>query len=282
MNSANGDFVAFVSALEPYLSDLVVIGGWAHRLFRFHEWAQATAFEPLTTDDTDVLAPLRLKPRGKDLHALLTESGFDVQLSGETPPVTKYYRRGDSSAFHLEFVAERKGGRSRRDGGQNTSQEVLGVTVQKLAYVELLGWEPWTLEVDSAHGFPVKERAARVTVANPVPYLAQKALVFPRQDRARDKQAKDILYIHDTLLMMSARLGDLATAWGRLCQDTQPAWVVDLRKIRESEFSVATDRLRRAELIARASGRPNPPNAEQIRQVCRLGLKRVFGLRGEA
>ncbi len=91
MESADADLVRALGALRPCLPDLVLVGGSAHRLFRFHPWAAPGEFQPLTTEDTDLLAPLRLKRRGRSLHELLIDAGFEVRLSGEIPPTTKYY-----------------------------------------------------------------------------------------------------------------------------------------------------------------------------------------------
>jgi hypothetical protein len=47
------DFVAFarlVDALRPWLGHLVIVGGWAHRLHRFHPLATAPAYLALTSD----------------------------------------------------------------------------------------------------------------------------------------------------------------------------------------------------------------------------------------
>ncbi len=276
MDSTDADLVQALTALRRYLTDLVLVGGWAHRLFRFHPWASPGGFEPLTTDDTDLLAPLRIEDRGRSLHDLLVEGGFEPRLSGEIPATTKYYPRNAESAFHVEFIADRPGSRARRDGTTDAARVVSGVTVQKLPYTRLLHLDPWPLGLTTERGFPVVDEAIEVRVANPVTYLAQKVLVFSRSDRSREKQAKDVLYMHDTLLLMSAKLADLEGAWGTLCQTVHPAWVRDLRQTRDQEFEKVTDRLRRAAILARASGRADPPDAELIRQVCQLGLGRVF------
>ena len=46
-------FARLVLALRPYLGDLVLIGGWAQRLFRLHPWAQPVEFPPLLTQDVE-------------------------------------------------------------------------------------------------------------------------------------------------------------------------------------------------------------------------------------
>lgn len=51
-------FAQLVDAIGPYLGRIVIVGGWAHRLFRNHALAQAVPYAPLMTRDTDVAIPL--------------------------------------------------------------------------------------------------------------------------------------------------------------------------------------------------------------------------------
>jgi hypothetical protein len=45
--------VQLIGALDPWLEDLVIIGGWSYRLYRFHPMAQQLAY-PVITLDTDI------------------------------------------------------------------------------------------------------------------------------------------------------------------------------------------------------------------------------------
>src|SRR5205814_8763037 len=84
-------FSLAVEALEPYLKDLVFVGGWAHYLYTLRPEASPLAFEPLRTEDADVAAPPKL-PKGKQSIAeRLTKAGFQERLSSEhTPPISEY------------------------------------------------------------------------------------------------------------------------------------------------------------------------------------------------
>jgi hypothetical protein len=62
-DGVTADFERLVDALEPYLPEVVVVGGWAHRLFPRHPLAGSPGFVPLMTDDADVAVPLRLRRR---------------------------------------------------------------------------------------------------------------------------------------------------------------------------------------------------------------------------
>jgi hypothetical protein len=79
-----------IGALRPWLEHLVVIGGWAHQLFRYHPHAKRPAYEPLHTRDADV-AFASSTPLSGDISAALQSAGFRKELRGEhTPPVTLY------------------------------------------------------------------------------------------------------------------------------------------------------------------------------------------------
>jgi len=69
--NANPEFTSFarlVESLSPWLDQVVVIGGWAHRLHRFHPAAQALDYAPLQTLDADVALPTRFRVAGQELY----------------------------------------------------------------------------------------------------------------------------------------------------------------------------------------------------------------------
>lgn len=47
-------FSRLAVALDPWLDQVVIVGGWAHRLYRLHPFAQKLDFAPLMTFDADV------------------------------------------------------------------------------------------------------------------------------------------------------------------------------------------------------------------------------------
>src|ERR1035437_7689262 len=71
---------------------MVIIGGWAHRLYRLHHFAQPLDYEPLATFDTDVAVPVELPRRGEDIRERLVANGFTEELLGETRPPVIHYR----------------------------------------------------------------------------------------------------------------------------------------------------------------------------------------------
>jgi hypothetical protein len=78
-------FACAVEALEPYLGDLVFVGGWAHYLCTLRPEASPLAFEPLRTEDADVAAPARLARGKQTIAQCLTKAGFREHFSTPSP-----------------------------------------------------------------------------------------------------------------------------------------------------------------------------------------------------
>jgi len=101
--------------------------------------------------------------------------------------------------------------------------------------------------------------------------------VLVLNERKHGKQSKDVLYIHDTLLMFSAALGKFQVSARLVAQELHPKWLRTFDERRRGLFANVDDRLRGAARIALESGRAHPPSAEQVRLLCQQGLERVFG-----
>jgi len=269
------DFVRVVTTLRPYLDQLVVVGAWCHRLLRFHARATAPGFPPLMTEDADVATPERLRPSARSLDALLVDGGFTPRLSGEGPrPISRYVPVDDPTGLYVEFIAPLRGSGYNRKGELDDILAVAGISAQKLRYVELLLFEPWTLRLTGQIGFPVVGEELPILVANPASYLAQKVLSLHRR-RSGPKRPKDALYIHDTLMMFGAELGTLRDDAARVLQLLPPATRREFQVLRTSLFQNSA-LLVEAAMIAKATGRANPPTSERLAIVCTTGLAQVF------
>lgn len=111
-----GSFARLVEALRPWLGHLVVVGGWAHRLYRFHPLATALEYPPSRTLDADIAFAVNARLDG-DLRAALRDADFKERLSGEHTPPIAHYRLGDEEdAFYAEFLTPLLGDGLRRDG----------------------------------------------------------------------------------------------------------------------------------------------------------------------
>lgn len=48
------NFARLIEAIGPWLPHIVIVGGWAHRLHRFHPLATVHDYQPLRTVDVDL------------------------------------------------------------------------------------------------------------------------------------------------------------------------------------------------------------------------------------
>lgn len=260
-------FARLIHALRPYRGDLVLIGGWAHRLSRLHPLAQPVNFLPLFTQDVDLAIAKGVAPGEEDLRNLLLEAGFTERLLGEDqPPITRY-QLGEEGAFYVEFVAPLIG---RPRGATST---VAGVTAQRLRYLDILLIAPWTIRLTEPQ-YPVGAKAVEVRIANATSYVAQKLLVLGRRPPA--DRAKDVLYLHDTLVTFGRALEDLQGIWtesmsGALHANARRAIRATARQLSSPAFGS----VRAAARVAGEAGRPLSP--EEIAEVSRAGLAAIFG-----
>src|ERR1700692_1836674 len=85
-------FSKFIIALEPWLGEVVLVGGWAHRLYRLDPRARKLDYLPLTTLDGDVAVPPKLKKEESTVRKRLLKAGFEEEFIGEDrPPATHYH-----------------------------------------------------------------------------------------------------------------------------------------------------------------------------------------------
>ena len=123
-------FAQLVDALGPYLDSVVIVGGWAHRLFRSHPLAQALSYTPLMTRDADVALPAGIAVDKENLRDRLLSHGFHEEFLGDDRPPVTHYQLGDTDAgFYAEFLTPLIGGEFRRDvvgGREGTSASATG------------------------------------------------------------------------------------------------------------------------------------------------------------
>lgn len=275
MSDATRDLAAFarmVEALEPYLADLVFVGGWAHFLYTLRPEAAPIAFTPLTTQDVDVAAPLRLAPREQSIAQCLIAEGFEQRLSGDhVPPVSDYALGDEETGFYVEFLAPLEGGEVKRGGRQDATTRVGGVTAQKLRHLEILLSAPWQVSISREAGFPVS-RPTAIRIPNPAAYIVQKVLVLRK--RKPNKLAKDVLYLHDTFAVFSDSLPRVKACWDALHREMHPNHVRSFEKLSRDLVAEVTDLIRGAALIA--TGRPRPPTPEILLAGLRRGFAAAF------
>lgn len=264
------DFERLAAALKPWLKELVIVGGWAHRLHHEHPLAQVPAYAPLRTRDADVAFGAKLRLTGR-IAGALADAGFrEVLSSDETPAVAQYHLGADDQGFYAEFLTPLAGGGTKRDGSADATERRAGIIAQKLRHLEILLVAPWKVSVGGA-GSKRLPAALDVRVANPASFVAQKLLIHG--DRVPKKRAQDVLYIHDTIQLFGGSLRELNALWRAQVVSTLTR--NQRKRIHEMQrrmFSSVTDVIRDAVLIpVDRSVRP-----EELRGVCEEGLTTIL------
>jgi hypothetical protein len=151
-------FSKFIAALEPWLEQVVLVGRWAHRLYRLDARARKLDYPALTTLDGDIAVPPKLKKEEPTVRKRLLEAGFEEEFVGDDrPPATHYhYRKG--GGFYAEFLAPLEGSEYDRIGKRKATKEVGGVSSQLLRYIEILLIAPWKVELSdkNQYALPLK------------------------------------------------------------------------------------------------------------------------------
>lgn len=258
-------FAKLIEALAPWSHQLVFVGGWAHRLYRYHPRAEVPGYQPLATLDVDV-AFAQSEQLDGNLQACLREAGFEQQLTGEhRPPVSRYVLGDDApGGFYAEFLTPLIGREFTRDGEPLATTEKAGITAQRLRYLELLLQSPWTVTLDAAWGVasPLELR-----IPNPVSFIVQKLLIH--DDRAHGKDAQDLLYIHDTLELFAPELDELASIWREQVRHAMhEKWVRKLGQTIEAVFGKSNDKIRDAAAIPQ----DRDLDPERMRAMCHAAL----------
>lgn len=268
------DFAAFarlLDALRPWLRHLVIIGGWAHRLHRFHESATPPVYKPIQTKDADIAFSLSAPLEG-DISAALKAADFHLEFSGDfVPPISEYRLGDEKDGFFAEFLVPLNGSGVKRDGQTDATAAKAGVTAQKLRYLQLLLESTWTVRITPQIGIPVQSNTD-VSLPNPVSFIAQKLLI--QKKRPTGKKAQDVLYIHDTLELFGGDLSGLRELWREKVRPTLPERTAKtVERLQREYFTDVTDVIRNAARIPQ--DRVLLP--ERVQATCAYGLEEIFG-----
>jgi hypothetical protein len=264
-------FSKFIVALEPWLSEAVLVGGWAHRLYRLDPRARKLNYLPLTTLDGDVAVPLTLKEQKSTVRQRLLEAGFQEEFVGEDHPPATHYYYGKGGGFYAEFLAPLVGSEHDRHGKRKATMEVGGVSSQLLRYIEILLVSPWRVDLSMESGFPLTPKRT-VQIANPASFLAQKILIH--DERGHNDKAKDLLYMHDTVDVFSEVLKELRQIFRKdIVPRLHPRRVAELEQAADRLFGKVDDPIREASLIS--NGRT--VNPQRLAETAQAGLEEIFG-----
>jgi hypothetical protein len=273
MSEANPEleaFSKFVDALAPWLGEVVLIGGWAHRLYRIHPLARKLDYLPLTTLDGDVAVPPRLKAQEATVRQRLLDAGFEEEFVGEDQPPSTHYHYGKGGGFYAEFLTPLVGSEYDRRGRRKATKEVGGISSQLLRYIEILMLSPWKVELGKENGYPFSAKR-NVRIANPASFLVQKILIHGK--RNYKDRAKDLLYIHDTIEVFSESLEELQTIYQNdVAPQLHPRRRAEIEGAAGKLFGKVDDMIREAAPMA--AGRKVSP--ERLAETSRAGLKEIF------
>ncbi len=262
-------FARLVTALRPWLGQLVVVGGWAHRLHRFHHSATPPDHLPLRTRDAD-LAFWPDETLAGDVRTALTDAGFIEQLFGDdTPPATHYGLGEEDGGFYAELLTPLVGSEIKR-GKRDATVRTARITAQKLRYLDLLLRKPWSVRVGPERAVPIAADV-ELFVANPTSFIVQKLLIH--SDRPPHKKAQDILYIHDTLQLFGGSLTELRRLW---LEEVRPGiakpWARKVETTARALSADVTDTIRDAARIPQ--DRQLAP--ENVQRACAYGLGEIL------
>ncbi len=263
-------FARLIEAIEPWRAHLVLAGGWAHRLHRFHPLAKAPGHEPIVTRDTDIVVSATA-PFNGDIKAALLKARFSEELSGNhQPPVTHYTLGDEGAGFYVEFLTPLTGSGVKRNGKPDATMTRNGVTAQKLKHLDLLLIEPWPIRVGSDQGLPTAT-PIDILVANPASFIVQKLLI--QNYRSLDKQAQDILYIHDIIELFGTSLPTIKNLWDTSIRPTLPAkFARSVTMSAADTFADVSDVIRDAARIPQ----DRTLSPERLRATCQLALSVIF------
>jgi len=208
--------------LQGYLQDLILIGGFAALLYRFHEDAKEIGIPHLITYDVDLASEGEVPIRGeKSIHESLEEAGLRRELMGNAEqPIVKYYPQEEMDAiYYVEFLVPLFGSATKRNRKPKLTHSIQKhLPAQKLRYLDLLLYKPWGVHTAS---LPTLKDLPDLVVKVPHPgmYIMQKVLTL--QERKRSDRIKDFAYIYQTLFCFRKNLTPLASQYANLIVKTE-------------------------------------------------------------
>lgn len=191
-------FVVAIQALQPYMHDLVVVGGWVPLLYHHCLVDPPPDREPPGTSDVDLVMPGVLEANERPtLYDLLEKAGYrpiPSRVTGERHPRVSFERElDDGVTSEVELLTPARGGR--RGMVQISGQERL--TAEALPYHNLLLENTLDLVIGSDFDRSIS-RQLLVCVPTPAAFVYAKGLTWRRR-QTRAKRAKDLAYLVDVM-----------------------------------------------------------------------------------
>lgn len=204
-------FARVVIAMQPYIDDIVFVGGWVHALYL----AEVNDSGAVQTEDIDVTLPRTLLTGDRAaLLDLAGDAGFERDPISDMDDVAPWmvYRNADGLTIPIDFLTE---------GDPRRPVEIVGqpgLLAQGYPGQQML-LESWRwLEVGSTF-HPLLEPARRIRVPTLGAYVVQKSMSSAMRGN-RSKAAKDLVYIFE--ILRHPRLGPNVSAEIRLLRPRYP------------------------------------------------------------
>jgi len=216
-------FMRAVRGLEPYLRDVLCVGGCANALYRRHHYANSVPWGYIGTKDMDIALPRKLPEAGRpSIGALMAAIHFEERTLGTAKePVVKYVPVGEDMAADLEFLCDLSGLPGGRDTQRVSHAVQNGLQAQPLRYLNILFSHPWVIEMRLVPGLDdVKDLT--VQVPNPAAYVFQKILIRDQQ-RTVASMEKDCFYIYEVSVLFRHALAAIQEEYRRL-SPCSPNW----------------------------------------------------------
>lgn len=225
-----------LSAIGPNLKDFVLVGGFASFFYQFHERARSAKIAPLLTYDIDLASEAKVSLRGrKSVHQSLLEMGLREEFTGNcNPPLVKYFPKDKKPNMGVEFLTPLHGSEVKRGKFDITQEIQLGLSAQKLRFLDLLLKHPWKMNTSSVQGL---ENLPNLVVRTPHPsmFIMQKILISER--RADKNRNKDFAYIYQTLVYFREDLKSLADEYEMLIDNREwKKWYRNFMKLSKEIF----------------------------------------------
>lgn len=218
-------------SFRPYLNRLVLVGGFAVRLYELHPRASQATIRVLRTFDADLAtANDRIPVVGESLARLADAAGFRRDFRGDhTPPVIKFVPKeapagaSGGDQYTIEFLSPLFGAAASRSGRVAATTDIQdGLTAQRLRYLDLLLEMPWSVSLAGLPGIPEEYHAIAVNLPHPGLFVVQKILIAQEPNRS-DKRPKDMAYIYHVVSLFRLELGSLADDV-RARMSANPTW----------------------------------------------------------
>ncbi len=221
--------VGVLTILEPYLGDVVLVGGWVPYLMSLRQ-RDAASGPPLMTRDIDIAVPRRLPAGGDAMDRMLRDAGLRHDYrSVYDPPVISFIGSLQGCEVEIEFLTDEPGGQ----------EQVLdvggGLRVQSLHYTNVLLDNTVVMPVETPGG-----RLLPVRVPTPAAFLFNKSLTFV-QRKTPLKKAKDLYYIFGVLESHEEELPELAAGLAGLGRRYPAKWFSRLIANLDTHFTDVED-----------------------------------------